>query len=136
MADAYNAWKQTTEQLTAQAAQFTTSTQSDILQFLANMAQIRSSLTNRWHLTANRPQRPRGAASYSRSSGGGGGGGGDRNPVKGSPITEKKWSDFSKSDSTSTGKKNTINAYAGPNGNIFQAAAEYALIPVFMGIRG
>lgn len=127
MADAYNAWKQTTEQLTAQAAQFTTSTQSDILQFLANMAQNQEQFDEQMAFNREQAAKAASAASYSRSSGGGGGGGGDRNPVKGSPITEKKWSDFSKAISTSTGKKNTINAYAGPNGNIFQAAAEYAL---------
>lgn len=127
MADAYNAWKQTTEQLTAQAAQFTTSTQSDILQFLANMAQNQEQFDEQ--MAFNREQAAK-AASYSRSSsGGGGGGGGDDDSSGGGGGTTKSWSEFKKAidNDKKKGTNTTINAYAGPNGNIYQAAAEYAL---------
>ena len=43
--------------------------------------------------------------------------------------TTKSWSDFKKAidNDKKKGTNTTINAYAGPNGNIYQAAAEYAL---------
>lgn len=128
MADAYNAWKQTTEQLTAQAAQFTTSTQSDILQFLANMAQNQEQFDEQMAFNREQAAKAARAASYSRSSGGGGGGGGGGNDEPRGGTT-KSWTDFKKAidNDKKKGTNTTINAYAGPNGNIYQAAAEYAL---------